>query len=122
MKKGHRPADEQNRVHLVPTKAALFGLDVRFRVIEQKLLQEKIQRSAFNVCKGKSSSDIGNRHQYPAVEKITKVRKTTRGHPISFKAGTCFDQVITDDLNARLPSKISYLVKQDEPKAEENLG
>ena len=34
MKKGHRPVDEQNRVHLVPTKAALFGLDVRFRVIE----------------------------------------------------------------------------------------
>jgi len=62
MRKGLRPADEQNRVHLVPTKAALFGLDVRFRVIEKKMLDEKLARSAFNVSKGKSASDVGNRH------------------------------------------------------------
>lgn len=32
---------------LNPTKAALFGLDCRFRVIEQSLNEKKIKRSAF---------------------------------------------------------------------------
>ncbi len=110
MRKGHRPADEQNRVHLVPTKAALFGLDVRFRVIEKKMLDEKIARSSFNVIKGKSSSDVRNRHQYPSEDKISLLRKTARTRPYHLNAGTCFDGVISDDLNARLPGKISYIV------------
>lgn len=115
MRKGHRPADELNRVHLVPTKAALFGLDVRFRVIEQKMLQDKINRSSFTVGKGKKSSEVGNRHQYPSTDKITTLRKTHH-HPFNFKTGTCFDQVITDDLNYILPSKVSYLVNDSKPK------
>jgi hypothetical protein len=79
MKKGHKPADELGITHLVPTKAALFGLDVRFRVIEKKLLDEKIARSAFAVKKNKTTSDSGNhhdkapenRHMYPSEDKIT---------------------------------------------------
>ena len=117
MRKGHRPADEQNIEHLVPTKAALFGLDVRFRVIEKKMLDEKIARSSFNVTKGKSASDVGNRHQYPPQEKIAQLRKTARTRPYNLKAGTCFDGVISDDLNARLPSKISYVVKEKDSPA-----
>ena len=32
---------------LVPTKAALFGLDVRFRKVDQQILEEKLRRNAF---------------------------------------------------------------------------
>jgi hypothetical protein len=69
MRKGHRPQGEQNS-HLVPTKAALFGLDVRFRVIEEKMLQDKIKRSSFNVSKGKKGYEVGNRHTHPSQEKV----------------------------------------------------
>jgi len=32
---------------LVPTKAALFGLDVRFRRVDQAILDEKLNRNVF---------------------------------------------------------------------------
>ena len=32
---------------LIPTKAALFGLDVRFRRVDQAILDEKMRRNAF---------------------------------------------------------------------------
>ena len=32
---------------LVPTKAALFGHDVRFRKVDQQILEEKLRRNAF---------------------------------------------------------------------------
>ena len=74
------------------------------------MLDEKIARSSFNVTKGKSSSDVRNRHQYPPEDKIAHLRKTARTQPYILKAGTCFDGVISNDLNARLPGKISYIV------------
>ena len=32
---------------LIPTKAALFGLDVRFRKVDQAILEERMRRNAF---------------------------------------------------------------------------
>ncbi len=40
-----RPTEECKM--LVPTKAALFGLEIRFRAVDQKIIEEKIRRSAF---------------------------------------------------------------------------
>jgi hypothetical protein len=118
MRKGHRPADEQNQVHLVPTKAALFGLDVRFRVIEEKMLQDKLKRSSFNVSKGKKGYEVGNRHTHPSQDKIQSLRKVV-DKQYDFKAGTCFDDVVTNQLNSKLPAKISYLVKPMQAKLDE---
>jgi hypothetical protein len=38
---------------LVPTKATLFGLDLRFRKIDQKLLEEKEKKNASKVVLGR---------------------------------------------------------------------
>ena len=48
MRKDHRRDNESNRVPLVPIRAALFGLDVRFRYVDEKLNQKKLKRSALN--------------------------------------------------------------------------
>jgi len=49
---------------LVPTKAALFGLDVRFRHVDQLALEEQQRRNAF---KRKQNRDLSapSRHSLP---------------------------------------------------------
>ena len=49
---------------LVPTKAALFGLDVRFRRVDQRLLEEKMRRNAFRQRKTRDAS-APSRHSLP---------------------------------------------------------
>ena len=50
-------------VGLVPTKAALFGLDIRFREVDRRILDEKLRRSAFRA--GAKKSGVTNRHEMP---------------------------------------------------------
>jgi|DEB0MinimDraft_12_1074336.scaffolds.fasta_scaffold337953_1 hypothetical protein len=60
----------QNRNNfLEPTKATLFGLDVRFRVIDKKIAEEKIKLMNGGANKTTSSSNTGyrNRHVLPAL-------------------------------------------------------
>lgn len=47
--------------YLVPTKATLFGLDLRFRKIDQKLLEDKERKNASKVVIGRSKDGF-NRH------------------------------------------------------------
>lgn len=54
---------------LVPTKAALFGLDVRFRRVDQKILDEKLRRNAFKKKKARDQSAPG-RHSLPMANKF----------------------------------------------------
>jgi len=49
---------------LVPTKAALFGLDVRFRRVDQAILEEKLRRNAFK-RKDKRDQSAPSRHSLP---------------------------------------------------------
>ena len=55
--------------YLVPTKAALFGLDVRFRHIDQKIALDNEKRNASKIrlhSKPKSRGDENiNRHKIP---------------------------------------------------------
>lgn len=57
-RKLHKEVEET----LVPTKASLFGLDVRFRHIDMKNTQEKLRRSAF---KQAAKNSGGSRHRLP---------------------------------------------------------
>lgn len=51
---------------LVPTKAALFGLDVRFRSVDKQIMEEKLRRSAFKTGRKKDTNGESlNRHSYP---------------------------------------------------------
>jgi hypothetical protein len=47
MRKGHRPEAEKDRVPLIPTRAALFALDVRFRALEEKMNSKLNKKSIF---------------------------------------------------------------------------
>ena len=60
--------------YLVPTKASLFGLDVRFRQIDKKIADENEKRNATKIkISGKSQSKLNlttytddfNRHKLP---------------------------------------------------------
>jgi hypothetical protein len=53
LRKGHN--SDLDKEPLNPTRAALFGLDVRFRVIEDKLNDKRIKRSAFQNSNGLGS-------------------------------------------------------------------
>jgi hypothetical protein len=44
MRKGFKPEGNEHNVPLVPTKAALFGLDLRFKAIDEQLAQKKHRR------------------------------------------------------------------------------
>lgn len=48
---------------LIPTKASLFGLDVRFRQVDAKNAQEKMRRSVFK--KAVQAGTTGGRHKLP---------------------------------------------------------
>jgi hypothetical protein len=50
----------------VPTKAALFGLDVRFRNVDKLIMDEKLRRSAFKTGSKKDTNGYSlNRHSFP---------------------------------------------------------
>jgi hypothetical protein len=51
---------------LVPTKAALFGLDIRFREVDAKLKAEDDERNALKRrCKSGGGAGRQNRHNMP---------------------------------------------------------
>ena len=56
---------------LIPTKAALFGLDVRFRKVDQAILEERIRRNAFKRKKSRDQS-APSRHSVPMQPKYLK--------------------------------------------------
>ena len=55
----------------MPTKAALFGLDVRFRQVDQAILEEKLRRNAFKRKKARDQS-APSRHSLPIAAKLLK--------------------------------------------------
>jgi len=61
---------------LVPTKAALFGLDVRFRNIDRAILEDKQRRYA-NRPGGKNEGYCLNRHSYP--EQAIRITSNSAG-------------------------------------------
>ena len=65
------PAKEQKG--LVPTKAALYGLDVRFRPVDQAILDEKIRRNAFRRRKTRDQS-APSRHSVPVRAKYLNAK------------------------------------------------
>ena len=66
-----QPAKEQKG--LVPTKAALYGLDVRFRPVDQAILDEKIRRNAFRRRKTRDQS-APSRHSVPVQAKYLNAK------------------------------------------------
>ena len=65
---------KSSKDYLVPTKASLFGLDVRFREIDKKIADENEKRNATKIkISGKSQSKLNlttftddfNRHKLP---------------------------------------------------------
>ena len=51
----------------MPTKATLFGLDVRFRHIDEKIAAEKAARSATRPGATNKNNGVANRHALPQV-------------------------------------------------------
>jgi len=60
---------------LIPTKAALFGLDVRFREVDNRLAAEHDERNALKrKCKGSGAgNEKANRHSMPFARNLLKV-------------------------------------------------
>lgn len=89
---------------LVPTKAALFGLDVRFRNVDKQIMDEKLRRSAFKTGRNKDTNGYSlNRHSFPEQALgLIKFKTASSAGRVSkknlvtqFTAGTCYDEVIT---------------------------
>ena len=62
--------------HLVPTKASLFGLDVRFRHIDEKAALEQEKKNATNVRSSgtrASTTNKTNRHKIPDYMSLEKI-------------------------------------------------
>jgi len=57
---------------LVPTKATLFGLDVRFRHIDQKMADEKAARSLSKLRINDRDNKKKNRHSIPIDPNLLK--------------------------------------------------
>lgn len=93
----------------MPTHAALFGLDVRLRALQQakkERLEELSRRTNGN-------GNARNRHLYPAEEIIQSHRYIDRKKSY-FTQGTCHDSVITEKLQEDgLPGNVSYLNYKD---------
>ena len=113
-RKGKMPESEINKVPLIPTKAALFGLDQRFREIDEKRNAKKhSKRPAFEIG---SEQTCKNRHLYPQEQLIQSKRYNERKRE-HFSPGTCFDIDVEKKLNERLPETVSYLNYKDlQPK------
>ena len=63
-------APEVEKNVLIPTKATLFGLDVRFRSVEQKMLEDKLRRTAFKRPKTREFGGPVNRHEPPLERRL----------------------------------------------------
>jgi hypothetical protein len=70
----------------MPTKATLFGLDLRFRKIDQKLLEEKEKKNASKVVLGRQKDGFNRHHNpvNPATISLTKLDKRLVGLRRSF--------------------------------------
>lgn len=109
-RKGHR--HDEDKVPLVPTKAALFGLDMRFQAMEERQQAKKNRRKS-NGNKEAVPIQNKNRHLYPAQETIDQFKKTERKREF-FMAGTCYDSQITRQLQDKgLPENVAYLNYKD---------
>lgn len=62
-------ADKHDKV-FVPTKAALFALDVRFRPVEQRMLEERLRKTAFKKKAQSKEDGQGNRHGKPTDRRM----------------------------------------------------
>ena len=56
---------------LIPTKAALFGLEVRFKPVDDRLMEERRRRTAFKrPSTNKENGRTLNRHQVPMAKRL----------------------------------------------------
>lgn len=95
---------------LVPTKAALFGLDMRLTSMKDK---EYAKTHKNKRVQKKESLQESNRHLYPSENTIEQF-KTSQGYLDFFTGGTCYDQQITQKLHEKgLPKKVSYITDKD---------
>ncbi len=119
----NRPQIIKNTEYLVPTKATLFGLDVRFRTTDKKLEDDKRKcissvgltlaagrRSAFKVStnkKRKGDDDeeseeepaVPNRHALPTAEVLAKMNTTVS----SYAGGNIFNQTASTNFYSENP-------------------
>ena len=116
---------------LIPTKAALFGLDVRFRAVDQAALDEKLRRNAF---KKRQARDLSapSRHSLPMQAQYMKTKskrdatmlqlqsyathkKTDRddGLPI-----VRFERQKEDQINRRQPESVQQTSENDTTSVE----
>ena len=106
-KKGVK-AHEDKVPLLVPTRAALFGLDLRFKEVDEKIRQKRNPFSNREV-----EPHAKNRHVYPSEDFIQQNQRTERRQQV-FTAGTCFDAHIQKELRrAKMPKNVAYLNYKD---------
>ena len=106
-KKKYRPENERHIEPLVPTRAALFGLDQRFRYVEKIMAAKNVIKPLDPLAQTHT-----NRHIAPSEDIVQSERYTKRRRQY-FTSGTCFDKVVTDRLNESLPKDVSYLNYKD---------
>jgi hypothetical protein len=72
---GKTSVKHDNSENLIPTKAALFGLDVRFRGVDNRLAAEQEERNALRrKCKGNGvGMKQANRHSMPFARNLLTV-------------------------------------------------
>ena len=75
---------EANKKYLIPTKATLFGLEIRFRHIDQKIAEERAQRARTRGGKSKSKLEKIDPKQRAASNHpdMTKNKKDTTQHSV----------------------------------------
>ena len=62
------PKTETNM--LIPTKAALFGLEVRFKPVDDRLMEERKRRTAFKRPRTKENGRAMNKYQLPMERRL----------------------------------------------------
>jgi hypothetical protein len=99
-------------VPLVPTKAALFGLDLRFQAMEERQQAKKNRRHSKG-SKEAAPIQNKNRHLFPSQDTINLFKKTERKREF-FMGGTCYDSQITKRLQEKgLPPNVPFLTYKD---------
>lgn len=108
----------------MPTKATLFGLDLRFRKVDQKLLEEKEKKNASKVIIGRSKDGF-NRHHIPVdplTISLTKLEKRQVGLRRSLQPvykdtaeNSCFESLVKERKYNIMPKNISFRKPNDSP-------
>jgi hypothetical protein len=86
---------EDKSENLIPTKAALYGLDVRFREVDNRLSNEQDERNALKRrCKGNGpGKEKSNRHSMPFARNLLKTqgrdKKPVLSHMIKSTRNPC---------------------------------